>query len=358
MHRNLLLSLKSIFIILLMSACAAGIPVQGTFVWIDVPIDGLTIPLNQPVVVEGHAASVEGVAQVEIWIDGSLTFTVEAVAAGGELSYFTQSWTPPGEGHYTIQALAIGASGTSSQADSVRVFVGEVITPTPVTPSSQADDPTATPTEVVQEEMLLPTVELWVEPEEIPAGECAILRWRVENAQSVRLGSSEVPPEGHYEACHCKNELYRLTVTHFDGSEEEHQAIIQVSGSCDAAEPPPDEGEDPPPPSGPDTTPPPAPGQSSPPNGSDIGCVSSANLSWGAVSDPSGIAEYRVEVERHSGDNNWQAAPGSPQTGLSATALAISVECGWTYRWRVQAVDGAGNAGAWSGWFHFNVPLI
>ncbi|KAA3646250.1 MAG: hypothetical protein DWQ07_08485 [Chloroflexi bacterium] len=350
-----------IIIIFIIAGCSGAVPSEGTHVWIDVPIDGLTIPVDQPIHIEGHAASSEGLAQVEIWIDGALTHSIDTTSVADELVYYNHSWTPPGMGHYTIQAMAIGASGTASEADFVRVLVGDVVSPTPVDEEDADKEPTPTPTEVVEEEMPATTVELWVEPAEVQAGECANIYWRVENAQSVRLGNSEVPAEGHYEACHCSNELYRLTVTDLDGAEEEHQAIIQVTGSCDAApeegeEPPPDDS-DPPPPST-DTTAPPAPTLNSPSNGSDLGCVSSTALSWSAVSDESGIAEYRIEVQRHAGDNNWSTAPGTPLSGLGSTSTSISVECGWTYRWRVQAVDGAGNVGAWSGWFQFNVPLI
>ncbi len=43
--------------------------------------------------------------------------------------------------------------------------------------------------------------------------------------------------------------------------------------------------------------------------------------------------------------------------GIGGTEKEISVECGWEYRWRVRAIDGAGNPGNWSDWFTFNVPL-
>jgi hypothetical protein len=81
-------------------------------------------------------------------------------------------------------------------------------------------------------------------------------------------------------------------------------------------------------------------------------------LRWGAVSDPSGIAEYRVQVERHAGDENWQPLADSPWRGLGVVELEIDVECGWFYRWRVRAVDGAGNAGPFSDWFEFTVSLM
>jgi hypothetical protein len=47
---------------------------------------------------------------------------------------------------------------------------------------------------------------------------------------------------------------------------------------------------------------------------------------------------------------------GSPFSA-SGTTKNISVEIGYTYRWRVRAIDGAGNQSDWSGWFTFNIPL-
>jgi len=217
------------------------------------------------------------------------------------------------------------------------------------------------------------TTRFWVEPEQIQAGACTNLHWEVENAQSVKLGSTEVKHEGRYEACHCKDELYRLTVTDLEGVTEEHRVTIQVTGDCNSAQAESSEtesneaesasggeqstsGGESPQPSG-DSKPPAAPNQLKPLNGADMGCIGSLMLRWEAVSDDSGIAEYQVEVQRHAGDNNWQAAPGSTFTGIGGLQKELSVECGWEYRWRVRAIDGAGNPGNWSGWFTFIIPL-
>ena len=80
-------------------------------------------------------------------------------------------------------------------------------------------------------------------------------------------------------------------------------------------------------------------------------------LDWDVVSDPSSIAEYQIEVERAPLGVNWQPIEQSPWTGVSATELEIEVECGWHHRWRVRAVDGAGNAGPYSDWFVFLLPV-
>jgi hypothetical protein len=147
-----------------------------------------------------------------------------------------------------------------------------------------------------------------------------------------------------YEVCHCSSTSYTLTVVHFGGTEEERTVPIEVTGTCNTPTPPPD------------GTAPPAPSLLSPANGANIdGNPATVTLSWSAVSDESGIAEYRLEAQRHSGDGVWLAAPGSPWNGLSGTSRAIPVQPGWTFRWRVRAVDGAGNVGPWSGWFSFVV---
>jgi hypothetical protein len=93
-----------------------------------------------------------------------------------------------------------------------------------------------------------------------------------------------------------------------------------------------------------------------PADGLSIACKASQSLVWLPVDDPSGIAEYQVEVQRHSGDNNWQAAPGG-QISVMDKTTNVPVECGWYYRWRVRAVDGAGNASSWSGWSQFSITL-
>lgn len=98
--------------------------------------------------------------------------------------------------------------------------------------------------------------------------------------------------------------------------------------------------------------------QLKPQEGTTLDCCAALMLRWSPVSDPSGIGEYRVQVERHSGDNNWQPLDDSPWTGLSAPELELEVECGWYYRWRVRAVDGVGNVGSFSGWSEFTVSLM
>jgi len=198
-------------------------------------------------------------------------------------------------------------------------------------------------------------IDFWADPGTINAGERFTIFWHVENVSKVIFGGSEQPFDGSYSDDLCKDERYTLTLIHNDGTEEKRSVDIRVAGTCATATFTPTATWTPSPVA--DTTAPPAPNQLKPVNGVDLGCVASAMLRWEAVSDPSGIAEYQVELQRHPGDNNWSSASGSPFTGIGGTEKEISLECGWEYRWRVRAIDGAGNVGNWSGWFTFIVPL-
>lgn len=334
---------KSLLILVLLMAtgCAQQTAPEGAQVWIDVPVHGLTFPIAEPINIEGHASDPEGVTRVEIWVNSELIQTVKELPQLGNLVRFDHTWTPTEGGTYHILAVAVGASGESSTPDSVTVQVEE---------QQSSEEVTATATEeavsdITEEAPLETTVQYWADPAEIDAGACSTLRWKVENAQEVVLGNTPVDAEGSYEVCLCESTSYRLTVTDLEGVMTEYPVLIEVEGVCATDTPEIDE------------TPPPAPVLLKPLDGTDIGTVPDTMLRWEAVSDESGIAEYQVQIQSHTGDYNWSTAPGSPFTGISGTELLFSVEYGHTYRWRVRAIDGAGNPGSWSGWFTFIVPL-
>lgn len=188
-----------------------------------------------------------------------------------------------------------------------------------------------------------PVVRFYAEPPEIAAGACTTLRWEVENASQVIFGGVEQPMTGSYSACLCENERYSLRVTDSGGVETRHTVDIAVTGVCAT-------------PTGADTTPPPAPSPAVPADGAELSCRGTQTLAWLPVDDESGIEEYRVQVQRHSGDNHWQDVSGSIFT-LDNKQMNLSVECGWYYHFRVRAVDGVGNVGDWSGWSDFVISL-
>jgi hypothetical protein len=326
--------------VLMLGACG-GSPAGRPYVWLDVPQDGLSFPEVQEIKIEGHATASGGVTHVELWIDGVLLTTINDPIVDGALASFHTAWTPPMAGEYTIQAVAYGSDGSASAPDSARIIFGGA-TPTPVI--------TDTPTPVISVTPELPSsasavIQFWADPPEIQAGSCTTIHWHVENVQTVIFGGINQPLDGSYQDCLCANQRYTLTVVHADNTEEKRAVDIAVSGACVTPVPPQD------------TTPPDAPTPVVPNNDLSLSCRASQNLAWLPVNDPSGIAEYRLQVQRHSGDNNWQDVPGSVFSGISDKQKSVTVECGWYYRWRVRAVDGAGNTGPWSGWWRFSITL-
>jgi len=331
-------ALTVILLALLITSCGGTQP-SGTYVWIDVPIDGLFFPEVQPVMVEGHATGGQGVSRIELFVNGEPWTEIEDPEIVDDLAWFEAEWLPPGEGTFSIHAVAYGAGDSISSADEIEISFG-VETPTPVitvTPvisitPTLTDTPTPVPDPVAD-------VQFWADPETIDAGFCTDIRWQAENVKGLVFGGIEQAMEGVFSTCLCKNETYTLTVTHLNDKEEKLRVNINVVGTCA------------------DTKAPPAPVQQVPSNGLSIGCKSYQNLVWLPVSDESGISQYQVKAQRHSGDNNWTNVVGSTFTGISGKSYNMYVECGWYYRWQVRAVDGEGNVGPWSNWWQFVINL-
>lgn len=334
---------------MLLGACGGGTPTSRVYAWIDVPTDGLTFPDIQAIKIVGHATAPDGVARAEIWINSILVATIPNPPMDGSLASFHLEWTPPALGEYTITVAAYGMDGTGSKSDTATITFGE-ITATPVPESTDTPTPVIT---VIMTPTVTPTsppgtvVQFWADSKQVAAGTCTTLRWHAENVKKLIFAEAEQPFDGSYQVCPCENRQYTLTVVHLDDTRQILTVDIAVTGSCVTPTRTPV----------PDNTPPPAPTPQVPANPSTLSCRASQNLVWLPVSDPSGIAQYQVQVQRHWGDNNWQDVTGSIFTGITDKQLSVSVECGWYYRWRVRAVDGAGNIGPWSGWSLFTITL-
>jgi len=357
----------------LLAACKVQ-PGSVPHIWIDVPADGLRVPVDQFVRIEGHASYDDGIARVEIWANGELHLVQENPPTQGNLAHFEQSWMPPGAGEYVIQVVAVGNDGAESAPDVVRLVVGGAFaevspTYTPVPEGTEVVEPTlvVTPT-LVATEMPTPTatipvstrtptptplpeavIDFWVDAGEIDAGKCTKLHWKVQNVQAVFLDGKGVVGEGSQEVCPCEDTTYILSVTLLDGTTTERSVTVRVKGSCVT---PTSKPTVPPP----DTTPPPVPPVVAPTGGGGLAC-DKVTLDWDAVSDPSGIAGYRVQVEQEITAGNWDPVSGSPWTSLSVTELELTLDCGGVYRWRVRAIDGAGNESGFSAWAEFGVNL-
>jgi hypothetical protein len=349
-------NLRNAFLFAALLLVGCGKSSTGTHVWIDVPVNNLRLIDTGPIKIEGHAASPEGVSTVEVWVNGDLVESISTTASSTTMSAFETIFTPTSPGEYVIQVVAIGSDDTISTPDMAVVRIGESVvavpvedestsTPTPVV--TLTSTPTQVPTEVVDKpiEVPVPSVNYWADPTEIPAGGCTTFYWETTNVSRVEFGGMDQELSGSASDCMCEPQTYPLRVTYLDGAQETFRVTIDVTGTCATDTPVPD------------TTPPDPPVLLKPVNGTTITCSSGTILRWEAVSDPSGIDEYQVQVERHAGDNNWQTVSGSIFTGINNLEMTLSIECGWAYRWRVRAIDGEGNVGDWSGWFTFIDPL-
>ena len=345
----------------LLSGCRQTDSEGSITVWLDVPLDGLMLAELQEINIKGHAEAKDVVQSVEIWINGELIDVINNPPMQARLAAFSTKWAPETPGEYAIQAVAMGMDDTISVPDVVLITFGvevpvleEELVDAEIGESQDippvAEDPPASDTPVTEPKA---TIQFWADPPQIEAGDCTTIRWRVENAYRVIFEGSEQPLAGNFRDCLCENKIYSLLVINLDGSEERRTLEVRVTGSCVTPQPP-----SPPEEPAPDTTPPPVPTPVAPADGLDITCKPAQSMAWLPVTDPSGISEYLVEVQRHSGDNNWQLAPGGSLTGIQGKEASVSVECGWYYRWRVRAVDGAGNRSPWSGWSHFAILLM
>lgn len=332
---------------------AVAVAIAGPQVWIDVPVEGLHVPVNRPVRIEGHAAYQEGIARVEIWVDGELHLVVEHPSGEGGLVRFEQSWIPPGAGEYVIQAVAIGTDGEASAPNSVRLLVGDetieaTLTSTPVSPTGTPLPPTDTPvlptstpplpTHTPVPPTLTPVppaeVSFWADRTSLTSGECTVLHWDVEHATAVFLNDAGVVGHGTQQVCPAKKTTYVLRVEAPGGNTDRNVTI-------DVGQPP-------------DTKAPPVPAPDEPTGGETVACTSKLWLDWKSVSDPSGVVYY-VKLQSQVKAGEWKSEHGwGPESG---TKVQAEVQCGGIYRWAVRAEDGAGNISAWSSWAQFSVSL-
>ncbi len=177
---------------LVLAACG-GASTQGPMTWLDRPLDGAALPLG-PVTIQAHASDADGVASFEFTIDDTPLAT--APASGGRLGEATAGWTPMEPGTYTVRARAIDSQGNAGFEATSVVTVGEL--------------PEASPTAPPEPEGM--EIIFFADPDAIPAGGCAILRWEVYPPAEALLDGEGVPPAGEREVCPEETRPYELFV--------------------------------------------------------------------------------------------------------------------------------------------------
>ena len=119
---------------------------QGPSVWLDRPLDGEQLPL-EPLTIQSHASSAEGVARFEFFI-GDAPLAV-LPANNVRFAEARAGWSPAAPGTYTVRARAVDAAGRAGADAVARVIIGQAVSPTftatPTAPTAAATF-TATPT--------------------------------------------------------------------------------------------------------------------------------------------------------------------------------------------------------------------
>jgi hypothetical protein len=377
---------RSIFVLVLLASvggllsCAPttgeepAVAEVGPRAWIDFPRDGVSVPVGASVIVVSHAYAADGVAEMLLSVNGTAYRRDPPTASGDTLVEVRQEWIPQAPGVYTLEVRAYDAAGDVSGSDAITVHVpgeetGEVtvtptippepvsVTPTevPVTITPTEVPVTVTPTEVPV--TVTPTdvpvtvtptpgpqIQFWVDAEQVNAGTCTTVHWRVQNVQAVFFNGNGAPGEGSHQTCPCQDETHTLVVTLRDGSQTSRSLTIRVNGSCVTPTPTPD------------TSPPPVPQLYDPADESVLDCPATGELTleWLPVSDPSGVVYY-AKLEQEFMTGQWSSVAGWGP--VSETQVEAEVDCGGIYRWTVRAQDGAGNISPWATHFTFSVNL-
>lgn len=84
------------------------------------------VSADQSVVVFGEARDPDGIAEVQLWVNGEMIASQANSGQGSNATFeVSQSWIPTGAGNYLVLLRAIDGKGRSGQSDPTRVEVGE-----------------------------------------------------------------------------------------------------------------------------------------------------------------------------------------------------------------------------------------
>jgi hypothetical protein len=111
--------------------------------WIDAPLTGSTLPLAEVEIIS-HAASLAGIAQVELSVNGTVIRTDPNPNHSQTFNMVRQNWLPTSGGVYQVSVRAQNTNGAWSAPASISITVQDA-SPTPSAPPSET--PTATPSQ-------------------------------------------------------------------------------------------------------------------------------------------------------------------------------------------------------------------
>ena len=308
-------------------------PPEGA--WIDAPLDGAEAPPGISIKVIGHVDP--NVGQAVLYINDASSGLPSAPILGKSPPAYEWTWNPELAGVYYLRVGGVG---------------GPLSSPVRVTISGE----------------MTFGAQFWADQTSMKLGECTSMHWTTENAHLVQLDAVAVQSAGDQGVCPQQDEEHILHVEYKDQHTEDlslklliiidtptFTPTVYIPPVIITTRPPPPvivTTAPPPPPR--DTQPPPAPSRLSP-------CGSQKNpvyppsctgvvLSWNAVKDSSGIAQYQITLV----DAYSQQTTQYYSTGTSYTLNYVDSK----YSWYVKAQDGAGNWGPASQACYFMCVIV
>jgi pSer/pThr/pTyr-binding forkhead associated (FHA) protein len=113
-------------------------------VFIQSPVAGSQVQVNQPVIVNATTSDPNGITRAELWVGGNVVDQQQSVVAEGQPTFpATLRWTPTVAGSYTLEVRAYNSLGAVSAPTTVMITVvgGQAVTDTP-TPTPPSGTPT------------------------------------------------------------------------------------------------------------------------------------------------------------------------------------------------------------------------
>ncbi len=320
----------------------AGVPAAVTLPAAAAPMAAAPLPLIAPAII-GTIITVTIVAALAL----PTAFTPFIAPTARLTPTIAESATLPPSPTFTV-APTETLTPLASETPAVLATTPATRTPSVTATATASSTPSATPTRTATRRPSptntnTPTLTLTPTPTRAPLvigftadalsvrpEECTTLRWSVENADQVFLYGGEYggPPgfgvvgNDSRPACPLETQTYTLRVFR-DGGVTERTVTVTIA----------------------DVTPPPAPVLLSPVDRMYLPCAQLVTLTWAAVSDASGISRYEWGLEFAPDYESFEAFSSGATTDTSVTVPVPG--CGG-YRWRVRAVDGAGNVGAYA----------
>ena len=137
----------------------------GPRAWIDLPLDGSSVPVGAPVSVIAHAFAPDGVAEVLLLVNGEAYRRSPPAQPGQSFVKATQEWFPQNEGTFALRVRTYSQNGESGDSKSVnvRVLGKGAPTPTGVAPLVRTATPDrVTPVPVGAADLAIVSVEAMV----------------------------------------------------------------------------------------------------------------------------------------------------------------------------------------------------